>query len=62
MKRRYSQFDLDTELELACIFKRPPRWEPRPHEIPYYPYLPSKYDSPPYRVNFSLGFNPFAIN
>lgn len=61
-KLHFSEFERQTEVELACVFRRIPRSQPYPDEVPFYPYLPSRYDSPPYRVSFNLGFNPFTIN
>lgn len=60
--RVFNDFDMQTEVELACVFKRIPRKRPYADEIPFYPYLPPHGHSPPYRVNFNLGYNPFAIN
>lgn len=61
-KRTYSEFARQTELEVACVFRRYPRSDPRPEEVPFYPYLPPFNAHSPPRVNFNLGFNPFAIN
>lgn len=61
-KRRYTEFELQTEWELARIFRRIPRDDPRPDDVPYYPYLQEFYHQQMPRVNFNLGFNPFAIN
>lgn len=61
-KRTYNEFDRDTERELAACFKRYPREDPRPDEVPFYPYLPPHGCGSPIRVCFNLGYNPFAIN
>lgn len=59
---QFSELERQTEVELACVFKRFPRKLPFPDEVPFYPYLPPHGLAPPYRVNFNLGYNPFAIN
>lgn len=53
---------METEREVAMAFRRYPRSRPFANDIPYYPYLqPYRTPSPP-RVNFNLGYNPFAVN
>ncbi|AJP36577.1 ORF4 [Simian torque teno virus 33] len=63
----YSEFALQTEREVAQVFRRYPRRQPRPGDVPFYPYLsyqhPNCRESPGrYTVTFRLGFNPFSIN
>lgn len=63
-QRKYSAFELQTERELAHIFRRYPRSEPRPYEVPYYPFVhqnPYTRSRWPYHVSFNLGYNVWAI-
>lgn len=60
-KLTYNEFDRQTEREVAAAFRRYPRDRPDPAEVPFYPYLHNLSPSPPPQVNFSLGFNPFAV-
>ncbi|AJP36569.1 ORF4 [Simian torque teno virus 31] len=64
---QYNAFERETERELAQVFGRFPRVQPRPGEIPHYPYLSYQHprnlrDTAQVRITFRLGYNPFSIN
>lgn len=64
-KKVFSDFDRQTERELAHVFGRVPRDRPYAQEVPYYPFSFHKpkprVTSHHYRVSFALRYNPFAV-
>lgn len=53
--RRMNPKELEFELWLAKMFKRPPNYFIK--DLPFYPYVPHHPKNNKYSVNFDLNFN-----